>query len=109
MKWLSIPIPGECGLPVFGDDMVIINDDINATSEGSSFNFTCADATAIIRTVCSANGSWNPDPAHAIYVNSSANPTTGSIHNNMTAGADDTIIIIGMMHYTLQVLLTHLL
>ena len=77
MKWLSIPIPGECGLPVFGDDMVIINDDINATSEGSSFSFTCADATAIIRTVCSANGSWNPDPAHAICVNTSANPTTG--------------------------------
>ena len=80
MEWLSVPILGECGLPVFGDGVVIIDDDLNATFEGSYFNFTCADGlspTAIIRTICSQNGSWNPDPAHAICVNTSANPTTG--------------------------------
>ena len=79
MKWLSIPIPGECGLPMFGDDVVVI-DDFNTTSEGSYFDFTCADGlspTAIIRTICSPSGSWNPDPAHAICVNTSTNPTTG--------------------------------
>ena len=72
--------------------MVVID---NATSEGSYFDFTCADG-AIIRTICSANGSWNPNPAHAICVNANINPTTGSIDNNMTAGVDDTIIIIGI-------------
>ena len=59
---------------------MIIDDDLNATSEGSYFDFTCADGlspTAIIRTICSQNGSWDPDPAHAICVNTSANPTTG--------------------------------
>ena len=80
MKCQVCPIPGECGSPVFGDGVVIIDDDLNATSEGSFFNFTCADGflspTAIIRTICSQNGFWNPDPAHAICVNS-ANPTTG--------------------------------
>ena len=79
MEWLSVPISGECGLPVFGDD-VVANDDLNATSEGSYFDFTCADGlspTAIIRTICSPSSSWNPDPAHAICVNTSTNPTTG--------------------------------
>ena len=45
---------------MFADGVVVV-DNLTATFEGSSFNFTCP--TAIIRTDCTAKGHWSPDPA----------------------------------------------
>ena len=65
---------GECGLPVFADGVVVV-DNFTATFEGSSFNFTCGDGlspTTIIRTDCTAEGHWSPDPATHMCMNASA-------------------------------------
>ena len=76
---------GECGLPVLGDDVVFV-DNFTTTSEGSSFNFSCADGlspTAIINTICTADSFWSPDPEHFRCINASAISTTTTV---MTTG-----------------------
>ena len=74
-------IAGECGLPVFADGVVVV-DSFTATFEGSSFNFTCADGlspTTIIRTDCTAEGHWSPDPATYMCINASATTTAADV------------------------------
>ena len=56
------------------DDGVVVVDNFIATFEGSSFNFTCP--TTIIRTDCTAEGHWSPDPATHMCINASATTTT---------------------------------
>ena len=56
-------------------------DTFTATFEGSSFNFTCADGlspTTIIRTDCTAEVHWSPDPATHMCINASATITTAA-------------------------------
>ena len=56
---------------MFGDGVVVVNN-FAATFEDSSFNFTCADGlspTAIIRTDCTAEGHWSPDPSIHMCIN----------------------------------------
>ena len=68
LSWFVI-IAGECGLPVFADGVVVV-DNFTATFEGSSFNFTCTDGlspTTTIRTDCTAEGHWSPDPATHVH------------------------------------------
>ena len=77
-----IIIVGECGLPVFADGVVVV-DNFTATFEGSSFNFTCP--TTIIRTDCTSEGHWSPDPATHMCINASATTTAD---NTMTSATD---------------------
>ena len=75
-------IVGVCGLPVLADGVVVI-DNLTATFEGSSFNFTCTDGlspTAIIRTDCTAEGHWRPDPATHVCINISVTTTTEGMY-----------------------------
>ena len=61
-------------------------DNFIATFEDSSFNFTCADGfTTIIRTDCTAEGHWSPDPATYMCTNASDTIITAA---DMTTDTD---------------------
>ena len=51
---------------MFADGVVVV-DNFTATFESSSFNFTCS--TTIIRTDCTVEGHWSPDPATHMCIN----------------------------------------
>ena len=74
--FIFIYIAGECGLPVFAHGVVVV-DNFTATFEGSSLNFTCP--TTIIRTECTAEGHWSPDPATHMCINASATAITADM------------------------------
>ena len=65
-------------------DGVVVVDNFTATFEGSSFNFTCADGlspNATIRTDCTAEGHWSPDPATHMCINASDTTMTTKSDN----------------------------
>ena len=66
---------------MFAEGVVVV-DNFTATFEGSSFDFTCADGlspTTIIRTDCTAEGHWSPDPATYMCINASATTTAADV------------------------------
>ena len=54
-------------------DGVMMEDNFAGTFEGSSFNFTCP--TTIIRSNCTAEGHWSPDPATHMCISTSTTIT----------------------------------
>ena len=92
-------------------DGVVVVDNFTATFEGSSFNITCADGlspSTTIRTDCTAEGHWSPDPATYMCINASVTTTAADMTTESdatdTEGIATELCLIVKKHTTIYII-----